>query len=242
MTIPNATSPSASRARFLLRPEVYDKGLCEAFVSARTEILTRVELRDRLVTNSFSISIAILGGTMLSKDPMIGLLVPVFAFGSSLVACQHTSAIHSICSWSRREVPFPHFARSKELRKLHRSDIAARAVAQSAIFMAPSFVALTYAYSAAFSDVSVLLSGLWWAGVLLVLGIAFVQWRTLARVVALNRHTGYESARKLSGRIERLARSRASMPAHSEENQGSTRQPADGARVPMSTEQATSRG
>src|SRR6188768_2440742 len=106
--------------------------LREAFVAARAEILKRVELRDRMLVTSFSISMAILGGTMVSKDPMIGLLVPVFDFGSVLVVCQHTATIHQLCCWTRREIPFPHWARSRELRVLHREAITARALAQAA--------------------------------------------------------------------------------------------------------------
>src|SRR6187549_1423516 len=86
-----------------------------AFDSARSEILLRISLRDRIVTTSFTLSTAILGGTMLSRDPMLGLLVPVFNMGAALVACAHTAAIHRICAWTRREIPFNHWARSSQL-------------------------------------------------------------------------------------------------------------------------------
>jgi hypothetical protein len=164
-----------------------------AFASAREEILKRVELRDRMVVMSFSISMAILGGTMVSRDPMIGLLVPVFNLGSTLVVCQHTLAIHYLCCWTRREISFPHWARSRELGELHDTAITARAMAQAAIFFTPAFVAIAYGYRSAFAQTSVLLSGFWWAGILMLITTCYVQWKTLVSVLAINRATGYES-------------------------------------------------
>lgn len=175
----------------------------ESFNAARAEILKHMELRDRMLVTSFTVNTGILGGTMLSKDPMIGLLVPVFGFGAAMVVCQHTDAIHAICCWTRRAIPFPHFGRSRELRNLHRKCLVSRAAAQAAILIAPALVALTYAYSAAFRQVSVELSGLWWCGVALVLGMSAHQFKTVCRVVRLNRETGYENAIVLAQRRSR---------------------------------------
>lgn len=166
-----------------------------AFESARSEILLRISLRDRIVVTSFTLSTAILGGTMLSRDPMLGLLVPVFNMGAALVACAHTAAIHRICAWTRCEIPFNHWARSNQLRDLHRGAIAERALAQAAILVTPAMVALAYGYHAAFARTSVLLSGLWWSGVLMTVTTSAVQWRTLLSVLQVNRETGYQDAR-----------------------------------------------
>jgi len=167
--------------------------LLHAFDAARAEVLKHIELRDRMLTTSCTISTAILGSTMLSRDSMIGMLVPVVGLGATLVVCQHTVAIHEICCWTRQLLPI-HWARSKELRLLHARAIPERAMAQGAFFVAPALVALAYGYGAAFAEASVLLSGLWWAGVLLVACGLFVQWRTFSSVIAINRATGYEDA------------------------------------------------
>lgn len=167
--------------------------LFHAFAAARAEVLKRIELRDRMLITSCTVSTAILGGTMLARDPMIGLLVPVFGLGAALVVCQHTIAIHQICCWTRRLVS-GHWARSEELRVLHTRAIPERAMAQGAIFVAPALVALAYGYRGAFAETSVLLSGLWWAGVLLIAAAVLVQWRTFSGVMAINRATGYENA------------------------------------------------
>lgn len=130
---------------------------------------------------------------MLSQDPMIGMLVPVLSLGATLVACQHTTAIHQICCWTRCLVP-GHWARSKDLRALHLRSIPERAMAQGCIFVAPALFALAYGYYAAFAQASVLLSGLWWAGVLMIVCGLVVQWRTFGSVIAINSATGYEDA------------------------------------------------
>lgn len=168
--------------------------LREAFSAARAEILKRIELRDRMLITAFSISMAILGGTMVSENPMIGLLVPVFGLGTALVVCQHTASIHAICCWTRRAIPFVHFARSPELEELHRNAITSRALAQAAIFLTPSLVAIAYGYPAAFARTSVLLSGLWWTGILALVMMVWIQWRTLTGVIDANRRRGYSES------------------------------------------------
>lgn len=187
-------------------------GARDAFVTARAEVLKRVELRDRMVVTYLSISIAILCGTVLSEDPTLGLLVPVFGLGAVLVVCQHTAAIHRICCWTRRVIPFPHWARSRELQGLHQSAIVLRAIAQAAIFVTPACVSIAYGYAAAFARMSVLLSGLWWLSVLTLVATVYVQCKTLSDVLAVNKRTGYEQAyqRHQTRQLERHSRPCAS--------------------------------
>jgi hypothetical protein len=163
-----------------------------SFQTARQEIITRMTLRDQLIMAFLAGSTAITGGAIAYAKPMVALMVPFFGLASSIVVGQHTSAIHSICCWTRRMVAFQHWGRSVELRNMHNSSIHTRAYAQMLIFIPPSLAALLFSARDAFAEASMLLSGLFWTGVLCTILSIYTQRRVLSFVRELNRTTGYE--------------------------------------------------
>lgn len=166
-----------------------------AFNKAREELLKRVELRDKMVLAYIGLSMATLGGTMLSKIAIVGLLIPAFGFAVSLIVNQHTMAIHYICCWTRRAASFPHWGNSAELEELHGLAIRPRVVAHLAVFVIPSLVALVYAYPVAFAHADPFKSGLWWFGVVMMLVTTYSLIGAGRRIIEKNVKVGYSVQR-----------------------------------------------
>ena len=166
---------------------------------ARGEIDTRMRLREQYLLAFQAGSVAILSAAFLSQNSMISLMVPASGLAMSLLVAGHTVTIHQICQWTRT-LPVEHWAKSDLRRELHQTSLPARSFAHLVSFVVPSVVGLGHSFSKAFLTPSVSASGLWWACVVCVLAMVWVQQWSLARVRRLS-DTESQSPRLTNGKL-----------------------------------------